>query len=96
MSNDPHIVPLAKVLDFLRDIGLDPVVAEDLASVHFDPGAVTVVRYRRNEAGRHYAAGDEIATETTVIRYEERRQEPVVLDVTQLNDAEPQREVGYR
>lgn len=96
MSNDPHTVPLVKVLDFLRDIGLDPVDARDLKCVHFDPGTITVVRFRRNEAGLHYVAGDEIATETTIIRYEDRQPEPVAVDVTKLGDAEPQYRVSYR
>ena len=96
MSNDPHSVPHSKVLDFLRDIGLDPFDPGDIRSVHFDPGIVTVVRYRRNESGRQYIAGGSVATETTVLRWEDCPPEPAALDVTVFGDTEPQYLAGYQ
>lgn len=68
MSNDPHRVPLSKVLAFLRDIGLDPVDAKDLKSFSITPEGVEVVRYRRNENGHTYQVGSlQVATETVTL-----------------------------
>lgn len=71
MSNDPVRVSLTKVADFLREIGLDPVDVKDLASAHFDPGCLTVVRHRRDADGRMYIAGDSVASETVTIRIDD-------------------------
>ncbi|MEU1240039.1 hypothetical protein ABZ388_06740 [Micromonospora parva] len=68
MSNDPARVPLSKVLAFLRDLGLDPVDADDLKSVSFGADGVEVVRYRRDEQGRMYLSNpNEVATETVTM-----------------------------
>lgn len=57
-----------KVVEFLREVGLDPVDVRDLRSVHFDPGCMTIVRFRRNENGRLYIVGDDVATVTTLVQ----------------------------
>ncbi|MEV4521479.1 hypothetical protein AB0J77_14720 [Micromonospora tulbaghiae] len=69
MSNDPHRVPLSKVLAFLRDIGIDPLDVNTLKSVTFSGEGVEVVRHRLNEDGRLYLVGrGEVATETVTLR----------------------------
>ncbi|WP_341719952.1 hypothetical protein QQG74_09700 [Micromonospora sp. FIMYZ51] len=68
MSADPHRIPLSKVLDFLRDLGLDPVDPVTLQTVHISNRGVEVVRARLNEHGDKYRVGDdELATETVTI-----------------------------
>lgn len=94
MENDPIRVPLVRVVEFLRDIGLDPVDVDDLRSVHFDPGVLTVTRYRRDELGRLVCSDNEVLTETTTIRVEGGTAEPNVVDVTEIGDAEPRHMVG--
>ena len=73
MSNDPTRIQLSKVVEFLREIGIDPVDVKSLRSVHFDPGVVTVVR-QRQENGRPFVVGQgdtaEVATEITTIMVE--------------------------
>jgi hypothetical protein len=71
MSNDPLRVSLTRVAEFLREIGLDPVDVKDLASVHFDPGCLTVVRHRRDESGRMLVAGGGVTRETVTIRIDD-------------------------
>lgn len=70
MSNDPLTIPLDKLLDLVRGLGLDPVDANDLKSIHMDAGTVTVVRFRRDEAGMMRLAGDglSVLTETVTIK----------------------------
>jgi len=71
MSNDPLKVHLDQVLEFLTSIGLDPVDANELKSVHIDPGVITVTRNRLNERARPFVVGeppdDRVATEVTTI-----------------------------
>ncbi|MEV2239509.1 hypothetical protein [Micromonospora sp. NPDC049891] len=68
MSSDPHRVPLAKVLDFLRDLGLDPVDPSTLRSVTIGPSKVEVVRHRLDDDGHSYTVGPgEVATETVTL-----------------------------
>ncbi len=71
MSNDPLRVSLIRVAEFLREVGLDPVDVKDIASVHFDPGCLTVVRHRRDENGRMLVAGDDVTSETVTIRIDD-------------------------
>ncbi|MEV4197012.1 hypothetical protein [Micromonospora globbae] len=69
MSNDPHTITLGKLAELPRGLGLDPVDLGDIKSVHVEGQKVTVVRFRRNEHGRHYLVGPgEAATETVTIR----------------------------
>lgn len=69
MSNDPSKIPLSKLEAFFRDLGLDPLDLSTLRSVHFDPGVVTVVRWRVNEHGQKYVVGEppELASETVTL-----------------------------
>ncbi|QKW15367.1 hypothetical protein [Verrucosispora sp. NA02020] len=69
MSADPHRVPLSKVLDFLRDLGLDPVDPATLRSVTIGPSCkVEVVRHRLDDDGHSYTVRHgEVATETVTL-----------------------------
>jgi len=67
MSNQPHTIPLDRVLELIRGLGIE-VDAADLKSIHVEAGRVEVVRYRRNETGHKYIVGpNELATETVTI-----------------------------
>ena len=48
-------------------LGLSPERFNDTASILIEPHRVTVTRYLTDEAGRHYVANDEIASETVVL-----------------------------
>lgn len=72
MSNQPHTIPLDRLLELVRSLGIeaDPV---DLKSVRIEAGRVEVVRFRRNEAGMKYSVSpNELATETVTIAIEAR------------------------
>ncbi len=73
MSNDPLIIHIDRLVELLRGFGLDPVNPKDIRSVTIEGGAISVVRYRRDENGRQVIAGDELATETVTIRLEHNR-----------------------
>jgi hypothetical protein len=68
MSNDPLAIPLERVADLLRGLGLDPVNLADIRSVHIESGAATVVRCRRNESGGMVVTDNDVLTETVTIR----------------------------
>ncbi|MFF0822388.1 hypothetical protein ACFYUR_18660 [Micromonospora haikouensis] len=68
MSNDPHRVPLSRILGFLRDLGLNPVEADTMKTVTIDHRGVEVVRFRLDENGNGYTTGpNQPATETVLI-----------------------------
>jgi hypothetical protein len=95
MSNDPLTITLDRIVELLRGLGVEPADPRDLKSVFIRPGAVEVVRYRKDARGKHYIAGDGLATQTTVIAILDSPPEPRVLDTTTLGDAEPKRQVTY-
>lgn len=65
MSSIPHRVSRAKVIAFLRDLGIDTT---DLKSLSIDACRVEVVLFRRNEDGNHYTVSpNEVATETVTM-----------------------------
>lgn len=96
MSNDPLTIPLDRVVELLRGLGVEPADPRHLKSVLVRPGAVEVVRYRTDDGGKHYLAGDYTATETIVIAILDAPPEPYAADITTLGDPEPRRTVGYR
>lgn len=67
MSTDPHTITFDQVRDLVAGLGLGRDI-ENLRSVLIDPHGITVVRLRRNEAGRVYIVGDDVATETVTIK----------------------------
>jgi hypothetical protein len=94
MSNDSLTVTVDQLAELLRGLGLDPVDMADIRSIHAEFGRVEVVRSRRDEQGRHYFAGRDIATETVVIAITDAPRQPVAVDVTTLRDSEPRYVVG--
>jgi hypothetical protein len=73
MSNDPLVIPLSKLTELLRGFGLDVEDITAIRAVHIVPDGITVIRTRRDEEGRSFVVGDEIASETVTIRLENSR-----------------------
>jgi hypothetical protein len=67
MSNDPLHIPLDRVADLLRGLGLDPVDLKEIRSVHLESGVATIVRYRY-ENGVLVVSDQGPLTETVTIR----------------------------
>ncbi|WP_432050316.1 hypothetical protein [Verrucosispora sp. NA02020] len=68
MSNDPHVIPFASVVDALRCLGLDPIDTKALKRVLIEPGRIEVERKRLDADGKSVVIGNEVATETVIIK----------------------------
>ena len=68
MVKDALTITLGQLVDLLRGLGVEPDL-ENLHAVNIEAGRVTVVRYRRDDAGRmHLIPGtNDRATETVTI-----------------------------
>lgn len=69
ISNDPTTIPLDKLVELIRGLGLDPVDPKDIQRITIDSYGVEVVRYRRSETGKLWLGwGEKPLTETVTIR----------------------------
>lgn len=68
MIKDALEITLGQLADLLKGLGVEPDL-ENLSMVRVEPGRVTVVRYRRDDAGNmHLIPGtNDVATETVTI-----------------------------
>lgn len=69
-------VPYAQVAEFAEQV-LGIADASEVASIEIgaDGPVITVIEYRTDEEGHRYAAGDDVATVTTLIRIDHKREE---------------------
>jgi hypothetical protein len=63
-TTDPTIVSTGAVRAALTSLGID---YQDVTDMWMDWRSITVTRLRRDEEGRPFAAGGDVATVTTVI-----------------------------
>lgn len=71
MSDEPRTITLAEITRLVAGLGITTDV-KHIRSITMVPGKVELVRYRLTEDGRHFIAGDVVATETVVIAIEQR------------------------
>jgi hypothetical protein len=69
ISNDPLTIPFDRLIEMVRELGIDPVNPNDIRRITIDPMGVEVVRYRRTETGSMILGfGEQPLTETVTIR----------------------------
>jgi hypothetical protein len=71
VSDEPRTIMLAQIAKLIAGLGIATDV-KDIRSIRMVPGKVELVRYRLTDDGRHFIAGDVVATETVVIAIEQR------------------------
>jgi hypothetical protein len=71
ISNDPLCVPFDRVIEMVRELGVDPVNPSDIRRITIDPMGIEVVRYRRTATGSMvFGFAHEPLTETVTIGFE--------------------------
>lgn len=70
ISNDPVSIEFDKLVEFIRNLGLDPVDPNDIRRITIDGLGIEVVRNRRDADGKHWIGfNDEPLSETVTIRF---------------------------
>jgi hypothetical protein len=70
-SNDPLRVPFDRLIEMIRELGVDPVDPSDIRRITIDPMGIEVVRYRRTATGGMVMGfADQPLTETVTIGFE--------------------------
>lgn len=67
--DEPRTIAFEKLVELIAGLGIT-AEPKHIRSILISANKVEVVRFRLNDNGRHYFAGDDMATETIVIGIE--------------------------